>query len=124
LNGTPQQQRKVEDVMQEWTWYGNFTFVRLGNGDMSAFVRIVFKRGHGAWSYIGKEALKLKTGPTMQQDISDNDRMPPHERYMILHEFGHALGLIHEHQVICVLPFDIPVLSIGRVLELRKLSES
>jgi hypothetical protein len=125
LNGTPQQQRKVKDVMQEWTWYGNLTFVRLAHGDMSASVRIEFKRGHGSWSYIGKQALELKTGPTMQLDISDNDEMPaPYERYMILHEFGHALGLIHEHQVICVLPLDIPVLSIDRVLELQTLSAS
>ncbi|KAF8145035.1 hypothetical protein K438DRAFT_1630735, partial [Mycena galopus ATCC 62051] len=99
LDGTTRQQHKVETTMDEWTWYANVSFVRSTDGDPSAEIRITFK-GDGSWSFIGKTALDQKTGPTMQLGCIADDEQPPQdlERGTILHEFGHALGLFHEHQ--------------------------
>ncbi|KAJ6590188.1 hypothetical protein DFH09DRAFT_1425933 [Mycena vulgaris] len=99
MDGTTRQQHKVKTTMDKWTWYANISFVQSTDGDPSAEIRITFK-GDGSWSFIGKTALDQTTGPTMQFDrISDDEQTPlAFERGMILHEFGHALGLLHEHQ--------------------------
>ncbi len=45
----------------------------------------------GSWSYIGTDATRLPLESfTMNLGFID--------RTTVLHEFGHALGLIHEHQ--------------------------
>ena len=45
----------------------------------------------GSWSYIGTDALHIpKESKTMNLGFID--------RSTVMHEFGHALGLIHEHQ--------------------------
>ena len=45
----------------------------------------------GSWSYIGADAATIpKESFTMNLGFVD--------RSTVLHEFGHSLGLIHEHQ--------------------------
>ena len=48
-------------------------------------------------SFIGVEALDIRgSGPTMWLNLSaggDN-----YKKYVVVHQFGHALGLEHEHQ--------------------------
>lgn len=59
-----------------------------------AHVRIGFERGAGAWSTVGTDALYIsKPGATMNfgWDVSDDIGT-------VRHEFGHMLGLGHEHQ--------------------------
>ncbi|KAJ7714749.1 hypothetical protein B0H16DRAFT_1899008 [Mycena metata] len=99
MDGTSEQTRKVENTIAEWTWYANVTFLQLPFGDSSAAVRITFAGG-AAWSYIGNTARsKRSTVPTMALGwISDTTEFPDYERGTILHEFGHLLGLLHEHQ--------------------------
>jgi hypothetical protein len=65
-----------------------------------AAIRISFERG-ASWSYIGTDALDPTFGPdtpTMNfgwfTPATPNDEL----QRVILHEFGHALGMIHEHQ--------------------------
>jgi serralysin len=62
-------------------------------------IRISFRYA-GSWSLLGSQALSEAdlTKPTMnfgwlRKDSSDEDIQE-----VVLHEFGHALGLIHEHQ--------------------------
>jgi hypothetical protein len=99
MDGTPNQHRKVESGMEEWMRYANIAFSRLQDGDSSAVVRITFKGG-ASWSYIGNAALSKRTAATMALGwISDDDETPDYERGTILHECGHLLGLLHEHQV-------------------------
>lgn len=64
-------------------------------------IRVGFKRGGGSWSYVGRDVLnkrhKLKaTDPTMNIDLKSNSIK--RIRMIMRHEFGHALGLEHEHQ--------------------------
>ena len=64
-----------------------FTFV----DDLSdANVRISFDPAGGAWSLVGTDHLQQKEGATMNLGWFD---VPT-----TIHEFGHLIGLIHEHQ--------------------------
>lgn len=88
LGGTAQQQAMVQQFATEWTQYANlrFDFSNAAN----AQVRIAFN-DDGAWSYIGTDALTIAPNqPTMNFGWLDQG--------VILHEFGHMLGMIHEHQ--------------------------
>ncbi|MGB3330191.1 MAG: pre-peptidase C-terminal domain-containing protein, partial [Thermomicrobiales bacterium] len=64
--------------------------LEFGNaGD--ADIRIAFMDHDGAWSYIGTDCKNIPLDqPTMNLGWQDES--------VVLHEFGHALGLIHEHQ--------------------------
>ncbi|CAK5270010.1 unnamed protein product [Mycena citricolor] len=96
LNGTPAQQAKVDAAILEWFPYANITFQRA----LAGILRISFNGQQGSWSYVGLEALEVpKNQPTLNLGwVSDSAQATQEERGLILHEFGHVLGLMHEHQ--------------------------
>jgi hypothetical protein len=55
----------------------------------------------GTWSYVGKDAQKFALGQNSATmnfgDLDDNSREDDYCR-VITHEFGHAIGCVHEHQ--------------------------
>ncbi|OPA85705.1 hypothetical protein BFW87_27080 [Pseudomonas fluorescens] len=69
-----------------------FKFVEGNEGD----IRISAHRDiQGTWSKLGTTALSTpKDQPTMHVDLNT---APADLRHYILHEFGHALGVEHEH---------------------------
>lgn len=89
LDGTPDQKEKVKRWAGQWLLYANLHF----NWDSSvrdSDIRISFKH-RGSWSYIGTDAMFIeKTRATMNFAWLDEA--------VVLHEFGHALGRMHEHQ--------------------------
>jgi len=88
LGGTSDQQVLVKQYAVKWTESANLRF-EFGNAP-NAQVRIAFN-DDGAWSYIGTDALGIPAGqPTMNFGWLDEG--------VILHEFGHMIGMIHEHQ--------------------------
>jgi len=88
LNGSSQQKRIVKQFAPQWTQHANLTFVF--DDSLSAQIRIAFN-DDGAWSYIGTDALGIPSNePTMNFGWQDEG--------VVLHEFGHAIGMIHEHQ--------------------------
>lgn len=92
LGGTTAQQQLVRDVAAEWTRYCNLFFVWLpAHDDETAHVRISFDEGDGSWSYVGTDATTIPF-PKATMNFGWLDRGT------ILHEFGHMLGLAHEHQ--------------------------
>ncbi|MFZ1676231.1 MAG: hypothetical protein WBP41_19270 [Saprospiraceae bacterium] len=65
----------------------------------NAMIRISFIADEGSWSYVGTECKDIPANePTMNFGwLRDNTNEAEWER-VVVHEFGHALGCIHEHQ--------------------------
>lgn len=95
LTGTDWQHQKVKKYAVEWLDYANlkFQFV-IGR---SAQVRISFIPGD-SWSQVGKDALSIVHQATMNFGWITDDVDEVDIRRTILHEFGHMIGLEHEHQ--------------------------
>jgi serralysin len=88
---------RIEKAAREWELYANvrFQFVRRGKAE----IRIGLDARDGSWSYMGRDALYLDSLSSTMNFGWFSDRTPDYEiRRTTLHEFGHALGLIHEHQ--------------------------
>jgi serralysin len=62
-------------------------------------IRIAFQAGKGSWSYLGTYCRQVaEPKPTMNFGWINAQSPDDEFRSVVLHEFGHALGLIHEHQ--------------------------
>lgn len=88
---------RVLKVANEWrTEAGaNVNFIESNLDD--ADIRVSFL-GSGYWSYLGIQALNFpKSEQTMNLQFVPNVSQTELRR-VTLHEFGHALGLLHEHE--------------------------
>jgi hypothetical protein len=96
----PNPQVRIDMVLEaarEWTQYANFTLER--SEDPDAELRVSFSPSGGCSSYIGTDALVIPQAlPTINLSIFGAQADPTDYRKYVLHEFGHALGCIHEHQ--------------------------
>jgi hypothetical protein len=98
-NGFVAQKQKVQQIAKEWLRYANmtYTFSEKPIGD----VRIFFSANKMAsWSFRGTEAHDVPpTCPTMTLvGIANDSTISTYDRAVILHEFGHVLGLLDEIQ--------------------------
>jgi len=97
MEGTPEQREHVKNVAAKWLSYINLRFEYIESLEDSD-VRIAFMSGKGSWSYLGKQNRSIaKTDPTMNFGWL-SEKPEEDERGTILHEYGHMLGLGHEHQ--------------------------
>jgi len=88
LGGTPAQQATARDQAGWWTKFANIA-INFDNSP-NAEIRIAFDPSDGAWSYIGTDGRQTSGNePTMNLGFLDGGTAG--------HEFGHALGLAHEH---------------------------
>jgi hypothetical protein len=82
----------------EWSHYANLTFKfmeRDAPGDSD--IRIAFESGAGSWSYIGTSAKNIpQSKPTMNFGWFDDETSDQTFSRTVIHEFGHAIGCIHE----------------------------
>ena len=89
MGGSPQEQALVKEQSGWWTEHANLKFEF--NGATNAEIRITFDPTDGAWSYIGTDARSIPLNEaTMNLGFLDGGT--------VAHEFGHAIGLAHEHQ--------------------------
>jgi len=88
----------VKLVIKEWEKYANVSFDYIDAQD--AIIRITFNSDDGSWSLLGRNIGTAKPpDPTMNLGwIDDTEDISKVDRGVILHEFGHALGLGHEYQ--------------------------
>jgi hypothetical protein len=89
IGGTAAQQAKAKEQALWWSAHANLTFDF--NNAPDAEIRIAFDPDDGAWSYIGTDNRGIpRNQPTMNLGFMDGGT--------VAHEFGHAIGLAHEHQ--------------------------
>jgi hypothetical protein len=89
MGGTQENHAKVREQVKWWTDVANITIVFDDAPD--AVIRVAFNQDEGAWSYIGTECREIPANePTMNLGFLDGGTAA--------HEFGHAIGLAHEHQ--------------------------
>jgi hypothetical protein len=100
LDGSKIQKDKVKFHANQWLKYANLKFDFNDRAD--AEIRISFIADDGSWSAIGTDSLHRPSfplgEPTMNYGWLRDDTDDIEYRRVVLHEFGHALGAIHEHQ--------------------------
>lgn len=89
MSGTEAQRSMVRELAPEWTQHANLKF--QFTDEPTAEIRVNFDANDGAWSYVGTDNSSIpRDQPTLNLGWVD--------KAVILHEFGHMIGLAHEHQ--------------------------
>jgi hypothetical protein len=89
IGGTAAQHGIVKNEADWWAQIANLAFEF--NNASAAEIRISFDESDGAWSYIGTDCQGIPlNAATMNLGFQDKGTTA--------HEFGHAIGLAHEHQ--------------------------
>jgi hypothetical protein len=110
LDGIAEVQDKVAMIAKEWEAVANISldFVSIGASE----IRISFAEQGFSWSTVGTDALTVAaTEPTMNYGWLEPATSEREYQRVVRHEFGHALGMIHEHQnpaALGQIPWDKP----------------
>ena len=103
FDGSPDLRKRVAVIANEWISKTRadlaFHFwTHAGEDPQAADIRIGFNPALGSWSWVGNQARKIAHDrPTMNLGWISAETEEAVARKLVLHEFGHALGLIHEH---------------------------
>lgn len=103
LQGNAELHRRVAQLANLWTTKSDadvtFEFwINELRDPSEADIRVAFDPRSGSWSHIGKYARQVaRSKPTMNLGWMTLKLAEDEARSVVLHEFGHALGLIHEH---------------------------
>lgn len=99
--------QRIVRAASEWMTTGNILLDFSGRADQTCVpgrayeITIGFKSG-GASSYTGTDSKKHKASMNLEGFDDPNSRVAlgPEQEFtrVVMHEFGHALGMMHEHQ--------------------------
>lgn len=97
MGGSATMQATVMKQVQKWTAACNINFVQTDRA-ADSHVRVNFTRGLGHFSHVGVECRSVPVNQqTMNLDMTEASMLGDYNMSVILHEFGHAIGLLHEH---------------------------
>ena len=95
LNGSDKLQNTIKNFAKQWEKYANISFVFILKGNSNIRINLDSKGGYN--SLIGTLANSVSQNEkTMNLDTTDFNNEQIIKR-VVLHEFGHVLGLLHEH---------------------------
>ena len=100
LNGSETIRERIKHFAIKWLDHANLNFHFVSNGPADVRIAIKWKGDNSSWSKLGVEALMQsdQDEPTMNFGwLTPTTRLEEYSS-VVLHEFGHALGCIHEHQ--------------------------
>jgi hypothetical protein len=96
LDGPRALQSKIEDAAVQWLEYANLRFEFADH--KKAQIRISFNKDGGSWAFLGKDGLDVPASePNVNFGWLTGKSSRKEVELVVLHEFGHVLGLQHEH---------------------------
>ncbi len=101
LDGSALQKKKTQKYARYWTMKNkaNANIKLKFVSGKKALIRISFIADSGSWSTIGTDCnLVPANEPTMNFGWLRNNSDEAEWERVVVHEFGHAVGCIHEHQ--------------------------
>jgi Subtilase family len=103
MGGDERQRAKVRDLAETWLQntglqidFGAQPEYRSCAKDSRDHLRIAFEKSAGTWSVLGKQTEVPAGRPTMNLDLQPGPQ--DYADHQILHELGHALGILHQEQ--------------------------
>ncbi|KAI4185628.1 MAG: hypothetical protein LQ346_005851 [Caloplaca aetnensis] len=98
LSGTDWQKEKVKKYAPLWCRHANLSMNFVDNGQCD--VLIDFNPTVGSWSNLGTDSgyFANQRKASMNLGWINQEQKEENIRQVILHEFGHALGAVHEHE--------------------------
>ncbi|HEX6915514.1 MAG TPA: M12 family metallopeptidase [Chitinophagaceae bacterium] len=97
LSGSQRLQDIIKSAAKEWEKYANIKFNFVSSGP--AQIRVLLTDHDGYWSMVGQQATMIPDDEqTMSLDTTGGHfQQMASLRGTVMHEFGHSIGLLHEH---------------------------
>jgi hypothetical protein len=95
MNGSPEQQAKVMELAKQWEKHANIKFVQVFMEPSN--VRVEFSDEDENYSLVGSDAVQGDPSEHTMHLYAGLFSDPTRLKRTVVHEFGHALGFLHEH---------------------------